>query len=137
MFLCFHLLQTVKTSGDVHIADSAVGAVAGPGANIGVATVVTKLHPPVNNKGEFSNNFIYCFSWKNEKERERESKSERVSERERERVREKERERQRETDRDRERQREKEKEGETERDRLTEKQRWTNWRAERYTKTKK
>ena len=62
MLLSFHLLCTVKTSGDVHIADSAVGAVAGPGANIGAATVVTQLHPPGKNEGEFSNKFIYCLS---------------------------------------------------------------------------
>ena len=52
-----HLAQTVKTSGDVHIADSAVGAVAGPGAHIGTASVVTQLHPPSKAKGVSGNKY--------------------------------------------------------------------------------
>ena len=49
----FCLDQTVRTSGDVHIADSAIGAVAGPGAQIGTASVVTQLHPPSKDEGVF------------------------------------------------------------------------------------
>ena len=48
MLLSFHLVQTVQTSGDVHIADSVVGAVAGPGAHIGT---VTQLHSPSKDEG--------------------------------------------------------------------------------------
>ena len=51
MLLCFHLVErTVKTSGEVHIADSAIGAVAGPGAHVGTARVVTQLHSPGKNQ---------------------------------------------------------------------------------------
>ena len=51
MLLSFNSVQTVKTSGDVHIADSAIAAVAGPGAHIGTACVVTQLHPPSRDEG--------------------------------------------------------------------------------------
>ena len=58
-FVMFTFGQTVKTSGDVHIADSAVGAVAGPGAHIGTASVVAQLHPPSKDEGASSNKSIF------------------------------------------------------------------------------
>ena len=58
MLLSFHLVQAVKTSGDVHIADSAIAAIAGPGAHIGTSSVATQLHPPSNDEGESSNKYI-------------------------------------------------------------------------------
>ena len=61
MLRFFLLVQTVKVSGDVQIADSTVGAVAGPGAHIGPTTVVSQLRPPSKNEGVFIiNNFMYC-----------------------------------------------------------------------------
>ena len=53
MLLFFCLDETVRTSGDVHIADSAIGAVASPGDQIGTASVVTQLHPPSKDEGVF------------------------------------------------------------------------------------
>ena len=55
MLISLRLVQVVKTSGDVHIADSAIGAVAGSGAHIGT---VTQLHPPSKNEGVSSNKSI-------------------------------------------------------------------------------
>ena len=69
--LIFHLLHTVKTTRDVNITESAIGAVAGPGAHIGTASVVSQLHPPSKVEGGSNNAFICCSSSKREKERER------------------------------------------------------------------
>ena len=60
MLLFFHLANQV--SGDVHIADSVIAAVAGPGAHIGTASVVSQLHPPNKNEGVFSDNSMYYLS---------------------------------------------------------------------------
>ena len=43
-FLFFH---AVITTGDVNITDSAIAAVAGPGAQVGTASVISELHSPL------------------------------------------------------------------------------------------
>ena len=56
----FLLLHTVKTTRDVHITESAIGAVAGPGAQVGTASVVvSQSHPPSKDEG-VSNNAFMC-----------------------------------------------------------------------------
>ena len=47
----FHLLHTVKTTRDVHITESTIAAVAGPGAQVGTASVVSQLPPPSKDEG--------------------------------------------------------------------------------------
>ena len=43
---------TVKVDkGDFNISDSAIGAIAGPGAHIGTASVATHSHPPSKEEG--------------------------------------------------------------------------------------
>ena len=60
LIVLFHLVYTVKASGDVHITDSAIGAVAGPGAHIGTASVVSQLYPPSKFEG-VSNYTFSCY----------------------------------------------------------------------------
>ena len=43
------------TMGDVTFNDSTVGGFAGPGANIGTASVVSQLEPPSGSEGVLSN----------------------------------------------------------------------------------
>ena len=54
MFAPFHLRHTVK--GDVSITDSTIGAVAGPGAHIETANVVSQLHPSSKDEGTCMSN---------------------------------------------------------------------------------
>ena len=55
-----HLVHTLKAEGDVSIADSAIGAVAGPGAHIGTASVVSQLHPPNKDEGVYKDTSRFC-----------------------------------------------------------------------------
>ena len=53
VFFHLHVVHTVKANGDVNVTNCAIGAVAGPGAHIGTASVVSKLqyiHPPNKDK---------------------------------------------------------------------------------------
>ena len=60
MLVFLYLVHTLKAGGDVSIADSAIGAVAGPGAHIGTASVVSQLHPPSKDEG-VSNYAFRCY----------------------------------------------------------------------------
>ena len=52
-FILYAFFHTVKVeSGDVNISDTAIAAVAGPGAHIGTATVVSHFHTPSKVEGE-------------------------------------------------------------------------------------
>ena len=65
MLVFFHLVHTVKENGDVNVTNGAIGAVAGPGAHIGMASVVSKLqyiHPPNKDEGVPNDPSIYCCS---------------------------------------------------------------------------
>ena len=45
--IVFHFFTVKVATGDVNITDSAIGAVAGPGAQVGTASVISQL-PPLN-----------------------------------------------------------------------------------------
>ena len=62
--LTFHLLHTVKTTKDDHMTKSAIGAVAGPRAHTGAASVVSQLHLPSKDEG-LPNHvyFLMLLSW--------------------------------------------------------------------------
>ena len=53
MMLFLHLVHTVKTSGDVNVAEGTIGAVVGPGAHIGQASFVSQLHPLSKDEGVY------------------------------------------------------------------------------------
>ena len=74
MFVFFHLVNTVKAIGDVNVTNGAIGAVAGPGAHIGTASVVSKLqyiHLPNKDEGVPKDPTMhYCSPWQKERDRE-------------------------------------------------------------------
>ena len=47
----FCLFHTVKATRDVHITESTIATVAGPGAQVGTTSVVSQLHPPSKDEG--------------------------------------------------------------------------------------
>ena len=57
------IFHTVKVAtGDVNVTDSAIGAVAGPGAQIGMASVVSQLHPSCKDDSMSNDTFMYYSS---------------------------------------------------------------------------
>ena len=58
----FFIFCTVKVAtGDVNITDSAIGAVAGPGAHVGTASVNSQLPPLSRDQGAAVNSFMYLW----------------------------------------------------------------------------
>ena len=62
IILFLYLVHTVKTSGDVNVAEGTIGAVVGPGAHIEQASFVSQLHPPSRDEGVSSDTFAYFLS---------------------------------------------------------------------------
>ena len=59
MLMFLHVVQTLKSAGDINIGEGTIGAIAGPGATIGSASVVSQLHPSSEDEGVFSDPFTY------------------------------------------------------------------------------
>ena len=53
------MFHTSKATGDVSITDSAVQAFGDSRANIGMASVVSQLHPPSKDEGVCYDPFVY------------------------------------------------------------------------------
>ena len=49
-------------TGDVNITDSAIGAVAGPGAHVGTVSVISQLSPFSKNEGKHSREAFVAYT---------------------------------------------------------------------------
>ena len=119
----FALVHTVRTSGEVNVAEGKIGAVLGPGAHIEQASFVSQLHPPSNDEGLSSDTFAYFLSCHKEVEQRVKTKGMKKRKRDKGKKSDRQRERQREWQTERQRHAEGDRQRQTERDRQTERER--------------